>query len=258
MEVGFEDCQRELLDRVDGEATRRYREWRGRSGHSEVVAFVENFTHRYLYEITPVQARSVMARSGHALQGVYKEDRLLEVEDATVPFAYQHLFHGYVEEHRQLPTWEEFFAWLKGPAIRSWLQPMAESTGWYIADAAQRKRLWKAYRWRAGKAYYSAFREVELLARLRVEYGLPVRYHVLADVLLSVDFWLGDRIVRVYLPDDRYFARKNSPRKYFAARDSSFGILDMEVKRQGFGKFWLADDASVERVARFLEHDRDA
>lgn len=256
MHVGFDDCKRELLNRAGGYALSQYHRWRIRPGYGEVVAFVENFTHRYLYELTPAQVRSVARCSQHALGNVQAREAMDEVEDCTTPFAYQHLFHCYVEQKQSLPTWQEFGAWLKGPAARLWLQPLMERTGWHCADTRRREQLGRAYRWRAGKAYYSSFREVDLLARLRTDYGLPVRYHVLADVLLGTDFWLRDALVCVYFPNEKYRSggagRKPHPSKYFAAADPPFSIMDIEVERQGFGKFWLVSNESVERVAQAL------
>jgi hypothetical protein len=258
--VGFDDCRRELLDRAGGQALREYRSWRERPGYGEVVEFVENFTHRYLFEITPDQAMSVVRRStgprDHALGDVASKEQMKEVENATVPFAFQHLFHRYIEEKRALPSWREFGAWLKGPAAQFWLKPLMKKTGWRKADEGRRERLGRAYRWRAGKAYYSAFREVELLARLRTIYGLPIRYHVLADVLLGVDFWLGDILVCIYFPNEKYRSggagRKVHPSVRFAAADPPFDVMDIRVERQGYGKFWLVSDDSVERIALAL------
>ncbi len=256
MQVGFGDCKRELLNRAGGRALERYHEWRARPGYGEVVDFVENFTHRYLYELDPARIRSVAQRSEHALGDVQAKEAMDEVENCTTPFAFQHMFHRYIEQKRALPTWQEFGAWLKGPAARLWLGPLMERTGWCRADGRRREQLGRAYRWRAGKAYYSSFREVDLLARLRTEYGVPVHYHILADVLLGTDFWLGDNLVCVYFPNEKYRSggagRKPHPSKYFATADPPFGITDIEVQRQGFGKFWLVSPKSVEHVARTL------
>src|SRR3712207_5572206 len=91
--VRFDDCRRELLDRAKGKALEEYRRWRTRPGYGEVVEFVENFEHRYLFEITPTQARAVIRSSAHALGDVSSGEQMKEVEDSTVPFAFQHLFH---------------------------------------------------------------------------------------------------------------------------------------------------------------------
>jgi hypothetical protein len=40
LQVEFEDCRKKLLDRAEGEASQRYREWRERSGYGAVVEFV--------------------------------------------------------------------------------------------------------------------------------------------------------------------------------------------------------------------------
>ena len=233
-----------------------YRRWRRRPGYGEVVEFVENFEHRHLFEITSSQLEAVKRRSWHALGNVCKEEQLPEVENFTCPFAFQHLFHRYVEEERALPTWQEFSAWMNGPAARFYTKHLLDRTGWHMADSRRRRRLKRAYQWRLGKAYYSAVREVEMLTRLRDEYDLPVHYHLLADVLLRVDFWLGDALVCTYFPNKKYRSgdrgRKPPAAHFFAAAEPPFKILDIEVRRQGYGKFWAVDEESVRHAALAL------
>lgn len=237
-----------------------YRRWRRKPGFGEVVEFVESFEHRYLFEITLNEIEAVKQRSEHALDDVRKEEQLPEVEDFTCPFAFQHLFHRYVEEERALPAWQEFAAWMNGPAARFYAKPLLDRTGWHTADSKRRRQLKRAYRWRLGKAYYSAFREVELLTRLRDEHGLPVRYHLLADVLLRVDFWLDDALVCAYFPNPKYRSgdggRKPPAARFFTAAEPPFEILDVEVSRQGYGNFWAVDGKSVRQAAQALGRAR--
>ena len=257
--VGFGDCKRELLDRAKGRALEEYRRWRRQPGYGEVVDFVETFEHKYLFETTMSEISAVKRRSEHALGDVEKEEQLPEVENFTCPFAFQHLFPFYIEEKRSLPTWQEFSTWLQGPVTELYTDHLLNRTGWHEADKKRRLRLKRAYRWRLGIAYYSALREVELLTRWRDEYSLPVRYHLLADVLLRVDFWLGDALVCTYFPNKKYRSgtrgRKLQAARLFSAAEPPFKILDIEVPRQGRGNLWSLNKEAVQRSAQYL---RDA
>ncbi|MBM85285.1 MAG: hypothetical protein CMM47_04610 [Rhodospirillaceae bacterium] len=59
----------------------------------------------------------------------------------------------------------------------------------YSAD-----RIEDAVRWRLGKFYYSAVREVDLLISINAA-GIPLKYHLVADVLLRVDYWVDQNWV---------------------------------------------------------------
>lgn len=206
--TSFEDCRRELLARGGAPAQRAYDVWLRRRGYGAVHTLVHGFRHAYLEGITPAQLLDTRARSAHALGDVRTEEQLPEVENWTTPFAFEHLFHRYLEDQRRVPTWQEFSGWLNGEAAAFFVGPLLRGTGWHGADPARKRALKRAYRWRLGKFYYSALRELELYARLRHEYGLPLRYHLLADVLLRTDFWLGDNVVCLYFANPTYRDRE--------------------------------------------------
>lgn len=251
--VDFTDCKRELLDRAGGEAEAAYRRWR-RNQKPEVVEFVENFRHEHLFRITKADVESVNSRTAHALGRVRKEEQLKAIEDGTCPFAFQHVFHKYIEDHQSLPTWQEFSAWIKGPARRMYAQPLLKEAGYREADKQRRRKLARALQWRAGKKYYSSLREVGLLTRLREDHGIAFRYHLLADVLLRADFWLGDTIVCTYFPNQLYRSsdggRKPPAERFFKDARPAFNIMDLEIQRQGYGKPWTIDQDSLNEVIR--------
>src|SRR4051812_27391999 len=97
MTVTFQDCQRDLLNRGGQPTIQVFDEWRNRPGYEEVVTFVMNFSHDYLFWVDHAEVVAVMSRSEHALGDVRKEEQLPEVENFTCPFAFQHLFHKYLE-----------------------------------------------------------------------------------------------------------------------------------------------------------------
>lgn len=254
--TSFEDCRRELLVRGGPAAQSAYRAWLARPGYEAVHEFVHSFTHTYLASVTPKELADVRSRSAHALGDVRTEEQLQEVEDWTTPFAFQHLFHRFLETERHAPTWQEFSAWLNGDAAAFFVQPLLSHVGWDEAGKERRVKLRRAFRWRLGKFYYSAMRELELFARLRHEYGLPLRYHLLADVLLRVDFWLNGDVVCVYFANPKYRdrdqGRKPPAERFLSTADPLFNIHHVAIERQGYGNFWVPDDASIRKLAKTL------
>jgi hypothetical protein len=99
-------------------------------------------------------------------------------------------------------------------------------------------------------------REVDLLLRLR-NAGIPVRYHLLADVLFRADLWLNSLVVCLYFPNPNYRSGKDAGRKppaesFFAGATPSFEIVHFPVERQGFGRVWLAKDDSLRALAQLI------
>ncbi|WP_019588049.1 hypothetical protein [Deinococcus apachensis] len=254
--TSFEDCRRELLERGGPPAQGVYRRWLGRPGYQPVHDFVHGFVHRYLGEITREELLDARARSEHALGDVRSEEQLREVEDWTTGFAFEHLFHHYLEERRAVPTWQDFSAWLNGDAASFFIHPLLQDLDWHQADRERKHELRRAFRWRLGKFYYSAMRELELFVRLRQEYGLPVHYHLLADVLLRSDFWVNDDVVCIYFANPKYRdrdrGRKPQAEQFLGKADPPFRIHHVAIERQGYGNFWISSDASVERLAHTL------
>lgn len=99
-----------------------------------------------------------------------------------------------------------------------------------------------------------------MLTRMREEHGIPLRYHVLANVLLRADFWIGDVILCTYFPNPKYRSgdtgRKPPAERFLGDADPPLEILDVEVERQGFGNFWTLSAESLRDAAREIEdHD---
>jgi len=245
MIVGFKDCQSDLLERAGKPALAVYEQWRKRPGYEQVVSFVENFEHKALFEFTPTDMQNVMEETEHALGDVPKEHAIKEIEDFTCPFALQHIFHRYIENAGRIPTWQQFSRWMNNQAYPYWLEeiePLKKSLQGYSED-----RINDAVRWRLGKFYYSALRELDLLIWLRSR-TLDVKYHLLADVLLRVDLWIEDLLVCVYFANKKYRAgnkgRKPPAESFFNEAAPPFKILDFPVERQGFGNIWLISEQS--------------
>jgi hypothetical protein len=257
MEVSFEDCKRELFGIANPYGRAAYEEWRQRPGYGQVVAFVERFSHRHLFTLSFAAIRETMKRSEHPLGDVAKEEAIGFIENFTCPFALQHIFHGFIEERGAVPTWQDFDAHIHTGARSQWLEPLRHDLGGapdikaliaqYGRDDAW-ERVKRAIRWRLGKFYLSAIRELDLLTRLR-ELGAPIKYHLLADVLLRVDFWTDGALVCVYFENPKYRGRKHPAEDYFAGHN----IIHAKIERQGFGRFWLATETAVQELAARLK-----
>ena len=252
METSFDDCRLELLSKANTRGQAAYQQWRKRDGYQEVVRFVEGFTHRFIYTLAPADMHDAVERTGHALGDVRKEEAIGAIQDFTCPFALHHMFHELLESKQAIPLWEDFNAYIQDQARDKWWAPLRQSVGSFpdiqelIASHGREeawRRVQRAVRWRIGNFYLSAMRELDLLIRLR-HMGVPLRYHVLADVLLRVDFWTPDTLLCVYFENRRYRDRKHETELFF----SDVPITHAKFERQGFGKVWLASDAAVSKL----------
>jgi len=255
--ITFDDCCNELLGRGATGGLQALDRWSCNPRLREVVPFVKGFAHEYLFTLGPDTVRDVISRSTHALGNVESTEQLPVIENFTAPFALQHLFHWYVEEKQSLPTWRDFRNWMVlGPAEPLWLGVLKAYLG-KPRDIEEARQWSRATRWRLGKFYLSAMREVDLLLRLR-HAGIPVRYHLLGDVLLRTDLWINSLIVCLYFPNSAYRdgkdeGRKPPAEKFFAGANPPFEIIHFPVERQGFGRVWLAKDESVEELAQLIQ-----
>ena len=261
MEVSFADCKRELLKESNRKALAAYQAWRARRGWDEVITFVEGFTHRHLFELSSSKLRKVIDRSEHALGNVQKEEAIKSVENFTCPFALQHIFHGYLEDTGVAPTWQDFNSLIHKEARGKWLEHLRDRSKDFpevreLIESYGRDEAWhrikRAVRWRLGKFYLSAMRELDLLVRLR-ERDVPLRYHLLADVLLRVDFWTPSTFVCIYFENKNYRSRKHPTEHFFNEAD----VLHQTIQRQGFGRIWPATEESVQQLVQQLK-ERDA
>lgn len=257
-EVTLHDLQSDLIRPSGPEAERVYLAWRSRtriSGYEEVIPFVEGFTHRFLYEITEDLLEEVKRRSKHALGDLVREVVELEgMENFHAPFANQFLFHMYLEQQRRVPSWEEWWNWLKGEGSRFYIDVVKRERGYDALSQKAKDRMRDAVQWRLGKAYYSAFREIELLTRLRTRYGLPVKYHMLADVLFKVDFWLNQTLISIYFGNPKY-REGTSGRKQHAEAilgRAYFTFPEVTLTRQGHGRFWIVSNKDLEALVNAL------
>ncbi|MDQ2842662.1 MAG: hypothetical protein M3Y72_16795 [Acidobacteriota bacterium] len=211
MQTSFDDCRRELLSKANAHGQAAYEQWRNRNGYQKVVRFVEGFTHQFIYALSPADIQDTVTRTGHALGDVAKEEAIRSIQDFTCPFALHYIFHEFPENKQEIPLWEDFDAHIHHRARDKWWNPLRQSAGTFpdiqqLITVYGRDEAWsrvkRAVRWRLGNFYLSAMRELDLFIRLR-HIGVPLRYHILADVLLRVDFWTPDTLLCVYFLNSR-------------------------------------------------------
>ncbi|WP_147300899.1 hypothetical protein [Aestuariispira insulae] len=219
------------------------------------MTFVTGFRHEYLFAITPHDIQKVINDSEHALGDVKSKEQLAEIENYTCPFALQHIFHDYLEKNQKIPTWQDFWLWMTEDARSLWLTPLAPTLHKLFRQYGCWDRIKRAVRWRLGKFYYSAIREVDLIAHLHSN-DVPVKYHLLADVLFRTDFWLDDVIISLYFKNRKYrdgqTGRKPKTFDLFEDAEPPFELREYGVDRQGFGEFWLVKDESKRELVAEL------
>lgn len=252
MTTTYATCLEDLRVRSNPIAARKISEWVTRPGYGEVAAFVLRFDHKHLFSITPDDVRSVIQESNHALGNVKSIEQLACIEDFSTLFAFQHLFHWYIEKNSKVPTWDDFLDWMiYGDAAEYWYHPLKSFLNEH--HHADREKWPRAARWRLGKVYLSNIRELDFFVRVRSA-GHHIKYHLLADVLFRVDFWINKILICTYFPNPKYrdgsAGRKCQPIDIF--RSSEFSIIDIPILRQGFGNVWLATEESVNKLTEIL------
>ena len=242
--VDFAVLQRELLQPGGDLAARSYRAWLSKAAkdaaYKDVQEFVHMHTHSVLHRLTPADVARVASdpdpsvRTGHAIGDIRnKEAGVIQTSDFSSPWAFQYLLHGLLETLGRVPRFEDFDAYLRGPARERYYDRFTKKFGYERRSAGEIESLERGFQYRVGNAYYSFLREVDLMTRLRAEHGLRIRYHVLADVQFRVDFWCGPVLVALWVRNPRYRdgsgGRKQSPDEHLDL--SAFHLLPIELDR---------------------------
>lgn len=240
--VSYGDVKRDLVDPAGlGDRVRR---WRDRYDR-DMTEFVLRFQHRALLEIDPMDVKDAIGASSHALGNVTSAENHAAIRDINPPWAMEYLFHELLEAEGRVPTWDAFRAHLVGPRASSWYDIiLSAGRGAGLTDHETHR----AMQWRSGNAWNALIRQTYLLASLRHN-GIPVKYHMLAHVLLRVDGWLGDRLIYLWMPNIHEL-HKQDPRRIFG--DRGFRFMDGTIERQGYGRVWLPSGEYIDRLADFM------
>ncbi|MGW4849423.1 hypothetical protein [Nocardia brasiliensis] len=183
-------------------------------------------------------------------------NKIASIRDWRPDFAFTHLFHFFLEEHKGIFTWDEFREWSQGPDVRGWLwEPAQELIEKAIAGGFSTELAHQAMQWRIGNFYYSFLRELYVIARFR-EHGLPLLCHPLADALFRADAWCDGVILELYIPNPAYktpFAgRKFKAHEFFTDQDR-FSVVPLELPVQKiFGEVHLPTADTLDRGAAKL------
>lgn len=229
--------------------------WRQQPDKAAVVPFVEAAVTRAVYALSPADVEDACRRTEHALGDIRKEtvgavDAIVDWHPA---FAFQHVLHYVLEATDGIPTYQDFRAFCRSDSeARAMLAaPAAERVRVAESLGATRQDARDAMRWRVGNAYLSFLRELYVLTVLR-EAGVDARYHVLADVLLRVDFWAGDLCFSLFVRSPRFMTasggRKIPAPSVLADGPFAFAQLELPVRRE-YGRVHLPDRGDVLRAA---------
>lgn len=252
MRVTFADAYHEIAEpSIKARALLTW--WRRK--YASIVPAVESFVHEKLFEISSADVQATLDRGTHALGDIRKESELKVVEDLPMPpTAVQDLFHLFLETRGALPTWPEFRDFLHDPRQKKlfldpWWQVLRPRLRGY-----SRERVGDAIQWRLGRMYYSNLREIDMLARMREQHDLNLKYHILADVRLRTDFWIDDANISVFLSNERYRGnrktRKNKAEDLLADRRPPARFFEIEFPNQyDFGKLYRVSDDDLKLLA---------
>lgn len=268
--VGMDQLMRDIVEPGGPRAERTLADWMARPttmgpAYGPVQEFVLGMDHSVLHSLRVEDVEAATRWSSeeiagrHALGDIRKYEQIAEAEDFATPWTFNYIGQMWLQRNGRLPTWPEFDGFLRGEGLSLYYGPFRERFGF---DAMRNRpielRRWeRALRWRVGKGYYSFIREADLITRLRVEYGLAIRYHVLADALFRVDMWCGRVLIAVNVRNEVYKGsgegRKKEPEAMFDT--SGFALLRLELEAVAeFGQAKLVSPAETARAAAEIVH----
>jgi hypothetical protein len=226
--------------------------WRAQTDKATaVVPYVEQATTAAAYRLRPSDVEAACACTVHALGDIKKKDALSvrSIVDWHPSFAFQHVLHYCLEASGAAPTYQAFRDFCRtDPQARSMLaDPSIRAVERAMASGFTRQLAQAAMQWRVGNAYLSFMRELYVLAVLR-DAGVDARYHVLADVLFRVDFWVSDLCLSVFVGNPMFLAG-SSGRKIPAPdllADAPFQFAHLELPtRHEYGRVHLPDPDEI-------------
>jgi hypothetical protein len=240
--VSFGDCVDALVVSPAARASlahwesriQRLRRWQDKDLQAGFTQRVRTFTHEVLFRLTPDDVQRTRAHTEHALGRLQRVTASKPaVEDFDTPFALAFFFHDWLERHGRLPLWQEFWRDVCGEYRCYYVDPLIEQLG-----SLPRAVLRDAVQWRLGKFYYSALREVYVTATLRHVYGVELRYHLFADLVLKADGWTRGALLYLRVPNT-WELRKAHP------DGSARRVVSVSIRQPsggGWGQLWVPDN----------------
>lgn len=241
--------------------------WMQRAQKTEWVdigTFVSNHDHKTLYQLTlddinrVTKDRDPSIRTGHAIGNIHRgEVGVSRTEKFSTPWALVYLFHGLMERKGTLPRWEDFDNFLRGAARKRYYEPFMKAFDYPNQTEQSIVELERGFHYRAGNAYYSFLREIDLFTRLRIIYGLDVRYHLLADTQFKIDLWVKNVLVSLFIGNPTY--RKGSlgrkSRVCEKLNIDNFHLLELDLKtgKSSSGYPLLASENEIIRAVDMIK-----
>jgi hypothetical protein len=181
------------------------------------------------------------------------------IRDWTTPFAMTHVLHFVAERDGAIPTWQRFRQACQEPQFVDmlWNPALSAVEHCVLKGYADQGLAREAVQWRIGNSYYSFLREQWVHAYLRRR-GIPILQHPLADALYAVDGWFDDKVVSLFIGNQRFrtefCGRKHPPSDRLTGAQPPWSFIDIELRTQRtFGVVHLPRPALVDqRIASHL------
>ncbi|UOZ05584.1 hypothetical protein [Amycolatopsis sp. WQ 127309] len=137
----------------------KYDSWRADKSRAQVVELVSSHTTVELYRLTLDDVRRVCGSTSHALADASREDaeRVPKARDWYPRFAFTHLMHHYLEQQKELPTWQKIsrFFFRSDEGVDLIGRETRELVARIVQDGVTEQLADRALQWRFGNAYYS-------------------------------------------------------------------------------------------------------
>jgi len=226
-------------------------EWRSDPHKRDVVPFVEQSRTTTLYRCRREDVVAVCRETEHALGDVKRStaESVGSIADWHPRFAFEHVLNLAEERLGEVPTFQRFREFcLEDRDARAMLtEPAKEAVRRAVALGAAPVDASDAMRWRVGNAYLGHLKQAYVIAVLR-EAGFDVRYHVLADVLFRVDFWIDRTCFALFVGNPRFRSGaegRKTPASLVIGRNSfRHASIELPVRHE-FGEVHLPDAGHV-------------
>lgn len=219
-------------------------------------ARMEAARHEALYRLGVDDVGMALDATEHALGEIKSgEAKHGGVDNYSPPLPFLFGFHEALERLGRMPTWQDALAHLReerGLVLDHFAARHGVAVD-CLLGSWDRTPLLRALRWRVGLAYYSWFRETDLMVRLRRMHGIDVRYHVLVDAEWRADLVSGPALLELFVKNEEYKSDEAGRKIRAADMNPSLNVVRIGVeKRSARGKPWLLAEADVEDIARRL------
>lgn len=141
------------------------------------------------------------------------------------------VFHQMMESKHVVPTWLNFETVFYNTRTDLFWDEIQRKCNFTSLSPADKRFIVDAVTWRFGLMYFSFLREIHLITALRELHGIDVKYNIVADVIMKVDFWFENRAFSMFVNNQRYrtaeSGRKKSASSIFGCPDSNIMTTDI-------------------------------